>query len=44
MNTRCGTDVHNQPKIHIENPAENSHISRTFADLLPLCYDNITRI
>ena len=31
-----GTDVHNQPKIYIENPAESSHISRTFADLLPL--------
>ena len=31
-----GTDVHNQPKIYIENPAEGSHISRTFADLLPL--------
>ena len=27
MNTRYGTDVHNQPKIHIENPAESSHIS-----------------
>ena len=23
----CGTDVHNQPKIYIENPAESSHIS-----------------
>lgn len=22
-----GTDVHNQPKIYIENPAESSHIS-----------------
>ena len=22
-----GADVHNQPKIHIENPAESSHIS-----------------
>ena len=22
-----GTDVHIQPKIYIENPAENSHIS-----------------
>ena len=27
MNTRYGADVHNQPKIHIENPAESSHIS-----------------
>ena len=27
MNTRYGADVHNQPKIYIENPAENSHIS-----------------
>lgn len=27
MNTRYGTDVHNQPKIHIRNPADGSHIS-----------------
>ena len=38
-----GTDVHNQPKIHIEIRLKTHIFPRTFADLLPLCYDNITR-
>lgn len=29
-----GTDVHNQPKIYIENPAENSHISPYICQLI----------
>ena len=31
---RRGTDVHNQPKIYIENPAENSHISPYICQLI----------
>ena len=34
MNTRTGADVHNQPKIYIENPAENSHISPYICQLI----------
>lgn len=36
MNTRYGTDVHNQPKIYIENPAESSHISPYICQLIYL--------
>lgn len=31
-----GTDVHNQPKIHTENPAENSHIPSVHLTIVPL--------
>ena len=31
-----GTDVHNQPKIHTENPAEDSHIPSVPLTIVPL--------
>lgn len=31
-----GTDVHNQPKIHTENPAEDSHIPSVHLTIVPL--------
>lgn len=33
---RLGTDVHNQPKIHTENPAEDSHIPSVPLTIVPL--------
>ena len=39
----CGTDVHNQPKIHIEIRLKTHIFPRTFADIASLCYDDSTR-
>lgn len=33
---RAGADVHNQPKIHTENPAEDSHIPSVHLTIVPL--------